>query len=403
MGTAADQKETPRERLAALARLLIQLRFLLTGVALLLLPPQQISAGVALALISYAVLSWLLSRYWGRFSAHVVRYPVLTVADILVSSAILAMSGLSGAFFLATVLTSATAGVLYGVRGVAGISALQILGYLAALFTYLGGLSTPTVTLWVTVQAIVIQPLLYPTAGYIGLRLRGLFEELAAEQERRRAAERAAAAAEERARLARNMHDSVAKTLHGAALAAQALPVWLRKDPERAEATAAQVVKAAETAAREARQLISDLREETSDTPIADQIAEVLREWSARTGVRTQLRSCDSPLPLMVTARHETIAILREALTNVHRHAHAATVTVELTAEASHLVMTIHDDGQGFDPEVPAPGHYGLVGMQERAIRAGGHLVIDSTPGEGTTLTVRLPLAPSCENSDLSQ
>ena len=125
MGTAADQKETPRERLAALARLLIQLRFLLTGVALLLLPPQQISAGVALALISYAVLSWLLSRYWGRFSAHVVRYPVLTVADILVSSAILAMSGLSGAFFLATVLTSATAGVLYGVRGVAGISALQ--------------------------------------------------------------------------------------------------------------------------------------------------------------------------------------------------------------------------------------------------------------------------------------
>jgi signal transduction histidine kinase len=65
--------------------------------------------------------------------------------------------------------------------------------------------------------------------------------------------------------------------------------------------------------------------------------------------------------------------------------------------------MTIHDDGQGFDPEVPAPGHYGLVGMQERAIRAGGHLVIDSAPGEGTTLTVRLPLAPSCENSDLSQ
>ena len=118
MGTAADQKETPRERLVALARLLIQLRFLLTGVALLLLPPQQISAGVALALISYAVLSWLLSRYWGRFSAHVVRYPVLTVADILVSSAILAMSGLSGAFFLATVLTSATAGVLW-VRGVA--------------------------------------------------------------------------------------------------------------------------------------------------------------------------------------------------------------------------------------------------------------------------------------------
>ena len=73
MGTAADQKETPRERLAALARLLIQLRFLLTGVALLLLPPQQISAGVAspdqLRGIVLAPVPLL-----GRFSAHVVRY-----------------------------------------------------------------------------------------------------------------------------------------------------------------------------------------------------------------------------------------------------------------------------------------------------------------------------------------
>ncbi|GAA3966171.1 sensor histidine kinase [Thermobifida alba] len=402
MDTVTGREEAPLERLTGLTRLLVQLRFLLTGVALLLLPPERISAGVVVMLVSYAVLSWLLSRHWERLSAHVVRRPPLVAADALVASAILAVAGPSGAFFLATVLTSVTAGVLYRLRGVAAASALQVLGYLLALLAYLGELSAPDATLWVNVQVVVIQPLLYPTAGYIGLRLRGLFEELALEQERRRAAERAAAAAEERARLARDMHDSVAKTLRGAALAAQALPVWLRKDPERAAATAAQVADAAETAAREARELITDLREEAPDTPVADRVAAVLREWSARTGVRTRLRSCGSPLPLLVTARHETLAVLREALANVDRHAAARTVDVELAAEDGYLVLTVRDDGRGFDPEAPVPGHYGLVGMRERAVRAGGRLALDTAPGRGTALTLRVPLAAPSDTSERS-
>ncbi|KUP95842.1 sensor histidine kinase [Thermobifida cellulosilytica] len=401
MGTVTGQERgAPLERLTGLTRLLVQLRFLLTGVALLLLPPERISVRIVLMLVSYAVLSWLLARYWERLSVHVVRHPVLIAADTLVASAILAVVGPSGAFFLATVLTSAAAGVLYGTRGVAGVSAAQIFGYLTALFLYLASLSAPAETFWENIQLVVVQPLLYPTAGYIGLRLRGLFEELALEQERRRAAERAAAAAEERARLARDMHDSVAKTLQGAAMAAQALPIWLRKDPERAAAAAAQVVSAAEAAAQEARKLITDLREGSADLPIADQVATVLREWSETTGIQVELHSCGAPMPLLITARHETVAILREALTNIDRHAAAETVAVELSTDAGHLVMTVRDDGRGFDPGSSAPGHYGLVGMRERAARAGGRLSIDTAPGEGTTVVLRVPLAPPSQSSE---
>ncbi|TDQ49251.1 sensor histidine kinase [Actinorugispora endophytica] len=384
---------TSPDRLTGLVQLLIQLRFLLTGIALLLLPADRLSVETVVMLVSYAVLSGLLARYWERLSPHLFRHPLLVIADILVASAILAVDGPSGAFFLATVLTSTTAGALYGVKGIVGVSALQVLGYLAALLTYLGMLGSPVAVTLADFQVLLVQPLLYPVAGYIGLRLRGLLVELALEQERRRAAERAAAAAEERSRLARDMHDSVAKTLRGAAMAAQALPLWLEKNPERAAATAAQVVNAAETAAQEARELISDLREDASGVPIADTVAEVLRAWSEETGVESRFRACGAPLPLLVTARHETIAVLRESLTNIDRHAAAGTVTVELAAESRHLAVTIRDDGRGFDPAAPAPGHYGLVGMRERAARAGGTLAVSSSPGEGTTLTLRVPLA----------
>ncbi|UOE22058.1 sensor histidine kinase [Thermobifida halotolerans] len=344
-------------------------------------------------LTGYAVFSWLLSRYWERLSPHASRCLPLIVADTFVASAILGVGGPSGAFFLATLFTSTAAGVRYGVRGVAGVSTLQVLGYLAAVFVPSGGPVEAGATVWTGVQVVVVHPLLYPVAGHIGLRLRGLFEELTSEQERRRVAERAAAAAEERTRLARDMHDSVAKTLRGIALAAQALPLWLERDPERAAATAAQVVAAAGTAVREIRELITDLRESPAGPSVADGVAAVLREWSAQTGVAAGLCVRGTPLPLPVVARHETVAVLREALTNIDRHSAAETVTVELAAEAEHLVMTVRDNGRGFDPVLPLPGRYGLVGMRERAARAGGSLTLTSATGSGTTVTLRVPMA----------
>jgi len=84
--------------------------------------------------------------------------------------------------------------------------------------------------------------------------------------------------------------------------------------------------------------------------------------------------------------------ILQEALTNVMRHAQAHTVELSLVLEGNELCMSISDDGQGFVVDSGRPTSFGLVGMRERVLIMGGSLVLHSELGEGTTLSVRVPL-----------
>ncbi|MNQ87381.1 Sensor histidine kinase LiaS [compost metagenome] len=84
--------------------------------------------------------------------------------------------------------------------------------------------------------------------------------------------------------------------------------------------------------------------------------------------------------------------ILQEALTNVMRHAQAHTVELTLVLEDDELCLTISDDGVGFVAPTGRSTSFGLVGMRERVLIMGGQLILDSEPGEGTTLKVRVPL-----------
>jgi signal transduction histidine kinase len=95
--------------------------------------------------------------------------------------------------------------------------------------------------------------------------------------------------------------------------------------------------------------------------------------------------------------RHELVRILREALSNVDRHAGASAVQVRLTGSEAGLVLVVLDDGTGFNAPfdlraLAALGHYGLVGMAERAARVAGDLRVLSQPGCGTEVAVRVPL-----------
>jgi signal transduction histidine kinase len=98
-------------------------------------------------------------------------------------------------------------------------------------------------------------------------------------------------------------------------------------------------------------------------------------------------------------AQHEVLAVLGEALANVERHADAANVNVRLARAAGDVVLTVRDDGRGFRTAPPADharrGRYGLVGVYERAERAGGTALVRSEPGEGTTLLVRVAAEPA--------
>lgn len=97
------------------------------------------------------------------------------------------------------------------------------------------------------------------------------------------------------------------------------------------------------------------------------------------------------------TLEHTTFRVFQEILSNVLRHSGARTFTVRLFLEGDRLQLKAWDDGRGFDPQAAQKhamdgGSLGVVGMQERARLAGGRLVIESRPGQGTRVEVSLPV-----------
>ena len=144
----------------------------------------------------------------------------------------------------------------------------------------------------------------------------------------------------------------------------------------------------------EARQVIGDLREQPSSSPdLASALREETERFTRATGISCEL---DLRLPdaLPDTLCEHTVRVVAEALANVARHAQANHVWVGGVETEEWLEIEVRDDGVGFDPAAitTESGHYGLIGMRERARLAGGTLAIDSVPGTGTRLLLRLPL-----------
>lgn len=375
-------------RVSAVCRLLMQVRLLLVGITLLLLAGSEFTVSATVALAAAAFSSWLGAHYSRRIVDVVLRHPILLGLDVVVSFAVLEFGGPLGPYFLFTVVTAAVAGMLFRWRGVAYFCSLQMLCYLAILGT------TGDPAAW-TFQALVGQPIYYPLVGFVGVRVRRLLDDHASMAEKRRQTEVVAAAADERARLARDLHDSLAKTLRGIAMSAKALPMWVDRSPERAAGEAERMASAAEIASREARDLIADLRTAELDRPLDESIGRVAESWAQETGTSVCV-DASGPVELPVLARYEATAILKETLTNIDRHAGAGHVNVKLTCERECWILSVHDDGRGFEPaNPPGAGHFGLVGMHERAARAGAALSLTSSPGEGTTVQVAFPMESS--------
>ncbi|WP_019634355.1 sensor histidine kinase [Actinomadura atramentaria] len=372
-------------RTGAAFRLLMKLRVLVGFVGALLLPWETVDLASGFVIVSAIALSGVALAGWERISPALARHPTLVALDVVVSYAVLAAGGVLGPFFLHTVVTSVLAGLLLRWPGATLISVLQALLYLVSV-TELG--VAPTF------QTFIGTPLFYFVGAFAGSALRRLLADNAALAEARRAAEVAAAAAEERARLAREMHDSVAKTLRGIALAAGALPGWVAASPERAADRARQVAAAADTAFEEVRALLTDLRRDAGGAPLAAVVGELARAWGRSAGVAVAVRA-DPAAALPPAARHEALSILREALDNVARHAAAERVEVVLELADGTVALRVSDDGRGFatGEDAARTGRYGIVGMRERAARAGAALELRSAPGAGTVVALAVPVA----------
>ncbi|MFY0730529.1 PAS domain-containing sensor histidine kinase [Pseudomonas sp. NFX15] len=140
------------------------------------------------------------------------------------------------------------------------------------------------------------------------------------------------------------------------------------------------------------RDVATALRPPILDAGIASAIEWQARRFEARTQIPCLVQVPDN-LPVLSDAKAIGLfRILQEALTNVMRHAQAHTVELTLALEGDTLCLTVADDGVGFVSAAGRSASFGIVGMRERVLIMGGELTLESEPGEGTTLSVRVPL-----------
>jgi signal transduction histidine kinase len=199
------------------------------------------------------------------------------------------------------------------------------------------------------------------------------------------------AALQERQRLARELHDSVSQALYGISLGAHTAREALDSDPEEAIAPLEYVIALAEAGLAEIRALIFELRPESLATEGV--IAALSRQVDVlRTHYKLTVDAQLGEEPTLSWEKKQALyRIAQEALHNIVKHADARTVLLRLSRQDGELVLEVCDDGKGFDPTEPFPGHLGLHSIQERAARLGGTCSIESAPSQGTCLRVRLP------------
>lgn len=195
---------------------------------------------------------------------------------------------------------------------------------------------------------------------------------------------------EERDRLSGDLHDTVTQTLLFSAMLSEGLADDWRQDPEGTAHKLRELARMNRIALAEMRRALNELRSEgIVEQPLSHLISTLVDEFAAtqRAGARIDCEiSGDTPLPLEVQAMMYRIA--QESLNNIARHAGASQVTVALEALPGQTMMTISDNGQGFDPATVPRGHHGLQIMRERARRIDAVLEIESQLGAGTTITV---------------
>ncbi len=205
---------------------------------------------------------------------------------------------------------------------------------------------------------------------------------------------RAAGVLEERQRLSRDIHDTLAQGFASVIRHLEAVQLAIDDPlhPIVPHLMHAQAVS--RDSLVEIRRLVLALRPaELTAAPLADAIGRVTRQWSAANGVEAEFDA--EPLPsLHPDADVIFLRAAQEALSNVARHATAAHVRVTLGCVDQLVQLAVEDDGCGFDhADAPGRERLGLTGMRERLRPMGGHLLIESRAGMGTSLTVVLPLA----------
>jgi signal transduction histidine kinase len=197
----------------------------------------------------------------------------------------------------------------------------------------------------------------------------------------------------ERNRVARELHDTLAHTLSGLTVQLETIKAYWGVDPATARTMLDTALLTSRTGLDETRRALGALRvSPLDDLGLCLAVKTMVESAAAEASLRLSLRLPESMPQLAPALEQGVYRIAQEAIANVIAHAQASTLTVRLAFDPALLALEVADDGHGFDPaQAAAPGHYGIVGMRERALLLGGQFELTSAPGAGTRLAIRIP------------
>lgn len=201
---------------------------------------------------------------------------------------------------------------------------------------------------------------------------------------------------QERNRIAREIHDNLAQEILGISVQLEIVARTMASAPDAARQHLDRARALVRSSVAEARRYVWDLRSQSldeRDLPAA--LAEMTRRLTAESGVQTQFSVGGTFRPLAPQVENNLLRIGQEAVGNAVRHAQAKTVSVSLDFGAREVRLEVKDDGRGFDAATydgGRGGHFGLVGMRERAEQMSGTASVKSEPGAGTEVVVRVPI-----------
>lgn len=204
---------------------------------------------------------------------------------------------------------------------------------------------------------------------------------------------------EERKRISRELHDVIAQTLTSINVRLAVLKRDAALNTRSLERNIVQTQRMVEDSVNIVHRFARELRPAVlDDLGLIPALQSFLKSFASRTGLQTRLTSVAGIERIEIGKRTVLYRVAQEALTNVARHAKARRVNVRIRQTAAEVCLQVMDDGRSFNVkrllESHGGTHLGLLGMKERLEMVGGSFLAESTPGKGTTITARIPLAP---------
>jgi signal transduction histidine kinase len=203
------------------------------------------------------------------------------------------------------------------------------------------------------------------------------------------------AVVDERERISKDLHDGIIQNMYGVGLSLEDVPELMTEDPAEATARVERAIDAIHLSIQDIRNFIFGLRPELLEgASLVVGLASLVEEYRHNMIVDLELRVPDALREPATEVTGHLLAIVSESLSNVARHSRASRASLELTTpdDGTTLELVIEDNGVGFDPAgVVKLGHQGLANTRARVAEIGGLLAIESRPGAGTRVIVRLP------------